>query len=102
VEGSFENGNEFLRPTKYMEILVPERVTASQEELSVTELGRLILIISSRTQRQAMFRILDTTACLLLAACYNGRTIPESDLLMAILLPSSLFHLTLGGGDPVA
>jgi hypothetical protein len=37
-----------------------------------------------------------------LAAGYRGRTIPESDLLMAILLPSSLFHLTLGGGDPVA
>lgn len=42
------------------------------------------------------------TVCLELAVGYSGQTIPESDLLMAILLPSSLFHLTLGGGDPVA
>jgi hypothetical protein len=43
--------------------------------------------------------------CIMLKTCYSLqliRVVPDKDLLMAILLPSSRFHLTLGGGDPVA
>jgi hypothetical protein len=53
-------------------------------------------------QRQAVFRNVSRCCLFELAISHSRWIIPVSDLLMAILLPSSRFHLTFGGGDPVA
>ena len=53
-------------------------------------------------QRQTVFRNLSRCCVSELDISHSHRIIPVSDLLMAILLPSSLFHFTLGDGDPVA